>query len=71
MAYALNAVASHPNLAARVREFFNDYKAASARRALYRQTVSELSALSNYDLADIGLSRGQIEEIARQHAFDA
>ncbi len=71
MAHAISAVASHPTLAERVREFFNNYKAASARRALYRQTVSELSALSNHDLSDIGISRGQIEDIARQHAFGA
>ena len=31
----------------------------------YRQTVSELSALSDHVLADIGIGRGQIGEVAR------
>jgi len=71
MAHVLSTVASHPTLAARVHSFIEGYKAASVRRKLYRKTVSELSALSNHDLSDIGISRGQIEDIARKHAFGA
>lgn len=32
----------------------------------YRQTVKELSALSNRELADLGLSRGDIRSVARR-----
>ncbi|MBX3598628.1 MAG: DUF1127 domain-containing protein [Rhizobiaceae bacterium] len=32
----------------------------------YREAVSELSRLSNRDLADIGISRGEIPSIARR-----
>ena len=32
----------------------------------YRDTVDELSRLSNRDLADIGISRGDITDIASQ-----
>jgi len=31
----------------------------------YNRTVSELSALSNRDLADLGISRSDIQRIAR------
>jgi len=32
----------------------------------YRQTVRELAALSNHQLSDLGLTRGQIESVARR-----
>lgn len=41
-------------------------RAAHARRALYRNTVRELNALGDRDLADLGLSRGMIESVARE-----
>ena len=36
----------------------------------YRNTVSELSALSNRDLADLGLSRSMIRGVALEAAYD-
>ncbi len=42
---------------------------ARERRALYLRTVEELSAMSDRDLADINLSRVQIEDIAREAAY--
>ena len=36
-----------------------------ARFAAYQRTVAELSALSNRDLRDLGISRGEIKTIAR------
>ncbi len=35
---------------------------------LYRQTVRELSRLTNRELADLGLTRSEISFIARSHA---
>jgi uncharacterized protein YjiS (DUF1127 family) len=35
----------------------------------YRETVRELSLLSDRELDDLGISRFQIESIARQSAF--
>jgi uncharacterized protein YjiS (DUF1127 family) len=32
----------------------------------YSRTVNELSALSNRELADLGLARGDIQRIARE-----
>ncbi|MGL4727245.1 MAG: DUF1127 domain-containing protein [Bosea sp. (in: a-proteobacteria)] len=35
----------------------------------YRETVRELSRLTNRELNDLGIHRGEIESIARTHAF--
>lgn len=32
----------------------------------YRETVTELSRLSNRDLADLGINRGEIHSVARR-----
>lgn len=40
----------------------------AARNRVYRRTEKELSSLTNRELADIGISRGDISRIARQHA---
>jgi uncharacterized protein YjiS (DUF1127 family) len=47
------------------REFRND----AGRRQLYRKTVNELDGLSDRDLRDIGISRLQIHDIARDAAY--
>ncbi|MEX3316983.1 DUF1127 domain-containing protein [Sulfitobacter sp. PS-8MA] len=39
---------------------------ARARRASYRQTLNELQALSDRELADIGLARCDIRRLARE-----
>ncbi len=47
---------------------------AAHRRAqdrAYRSTVRELSALSSRDLADMGIHRADIHDIARQAAYGA
>lgn len=67
MVYALTSVSSDIGLFGRFRSFLADYKAASFRATQYRKTVAELSALSNHELADIGISRSQIEDIAAAH----
>jgi uncharacterized protein YjiS (DUF1127 family) len=38
------------------------------RRAVYNQTFKELSALSNRELNDIGVSRGDIRFLSLEHA---
>ena len=35
----------------------------------YRETVRELSLLSDRELDDLGIARFQIENVARQNAF--
>ena len=43
-------------------------KAQAARAA--RATIAELSALKDYELNDIGISRGEIRNLAQQHYDD-
>ncbi|WP_420819936.1 DUF1127 domain-containing protein [Ruegeria marisrubri] len=45
-------------------------KTRYTRHRVYRQTVNELSALSNRELADLGLHRSMIRRIAMQAAED-
>lgn len=44
-------------------------RSAITRRALYRRTVRELSALSNRELADLGLNPSIIERVAHESAY--
>lgn len=46
-----------------------DVIARWTRYRLYRETLSELSALSAHDLADIGLNRSQIRGKAYEIAY--
>jgi uncharacterized protein YjiS (DUF1127 family) len=69
MAYITEAHPTSLNLFQRISEFRARVAAASAQRKLYTQTVNELSALSNRDLADLGLSRSMITGIALESAY--
>ncbi|MBU2957575.1 DUF1127 domain-containing protein [Paracoccus sp. C2R09] len=40
-----------------------------ARRAVYKQTVRELNALTNRDLADLGINRSMITRLAHEAAW--
>ena len=40
----------------------------AARRKVYRQTVAELQALSDRDLADFGFHRSEIPRVAKEAA---
>ena len=40
-----------------------------ARRRIYNQTLFELQALSDRDLADLGMHRSTIAEVAREAAY--
>ncbi|WP_102224155.1 DUF1127 domain-containing protein [Acidimangrovimonas sediminis] len=42
--------------------------AALARRRVYRTTLNELRALSDRDLADLGMHRASIRQVALQAA---
>ena len=39
---------------------------AQKRRAVYRRTYSELAALGDRELADLGIARAQIPDIAKE-----
>lgn len=70
MAYAteINSNA-HSGLGNRLTALVAEFRARSARRRIYRQTFRELSALTNRELADLGLSRSEIRRVAYQAAY--
>ncbi len=47
---------------------FNQISSQIRRWARVRNTIRELSQLSDRDLSDLGISRGDIRFIARKHA---
>lgn len=57
------------SLAERFGDALTDTRAAYGRWRLYRRTRDELSTLSDRDLADLGVVRGDIETIARSAAY--
>lgn len=50
---------------------FEILKSRIASRKRYRHTMNELGALSNRELADIGISRSDIQRIAKETAQEA
>lgn len=56
------------DLKASINLFLDALKERVARNAVYRQTVSELSACSDRELADLGFHRSEIRRIAKEAA---
>lgn len=48
---------------------FADLAGRIERYRLYRQTLNELAALNNRDLADLGICRAQIRALAYEVAY--
>ena len=48
--------------------WIEDIRLANARHAAYARTFKELSALTDRELSDIGISRSDIADIARRGA---
>lgn len=69
MAYVNTSRAATLSLADRLPGFIAAAKAAMARRAVYAQTLRELNALSDRELADLGIPRAAIPTVAREAAF--
>ena len=68
MAY-VNSRSSSVGIADRFAAFFKIGKEAVERRRVYVRTVAELTNLCDRDLADLGLTRGNISDIAREAAY--
>ena len=49
-------------------DFLKSWNSYIKRQRRYKQTVKELSALTDYELNDIGIARGDIRSLARQDA---
>jgi len=71
MAYALSNTTTGFSLSGKLNQLSEAWKAASAKRAVFNKTYNELQALSDRDLADIGITRTDIADLARQEAIKA
>ncbi|WP_084863210.1 DUF1127 domain-containing protein [Salibaculum halophilum] len=59
-----------PSLAERVATLREALAHRAAKRKAYRKTYDELSRVSDRDLADMGLHRSMIPDVARQAAAE-
>ncbi|WP_240643486.1 DUF1127 domain-containing protein [Paracoccus siganidrum] len=64
-----NVVAAESGLRGRLLSAIQRMQENRARRAVYRQTVRELNALTARDLNDLGISRSMIPSLAREAAW--
>ncbi len=71
MAHATAILTSHAGIVDRLFAAIDAFKTAQAKRALYRETVRELNALSTRELNDLGIARGEIRYLARTAAYGA
>ena len=68
MAY-VNTRSASPSFSDRIAAFAKAARNALERRRVYNQTLFELNGLSDRDLADLGLARGMISDVAREAAY--
>lgn len=63
---ALDTLSTHDDagVSRRIAHWAAGFPAGWRRRAEYRRTVRELQGLTNRELADIGLTRGEIRQVA-------
>lgn len=59
---------AHFNLLERLADRIAEMRKRHARNSLYRETLAELSALSERELGDLGINPMSIHQIAREAA---
>ncbi len=69
MAYVNTTRASSAGLAERIVGLVATARTGLAKRRMYVQTWRELNALTDRELADLGMHRALITEIAREAAY--
>ena len=69
MAYVNSTRVARNGLADRFSTLTETIRTLLRQRRLYAQAVSELSNLSDRDLADLGISRLSIADVAREAAY--
>lgn len=69
MAYVNTTRVAHGGFADRIQGMVETFRTALARRAIYRQTLRELNALTQRELADLGIHRSMITRLAREAAY--
>ncbi|CUH76252.1 DUF1127 domain-containing protein [Tropicibacter naphthalenivorans] len=71
MAYATDiSINAQGGLAARVAAAIATLRGNMARRKVFKETLRELNALSNRELADLGMGRSEIRRVAYQAAYE-
>ncbi|AJE45386.1 DUF1127 domain-containing protein [Celeribacter indicus] len=68
MAHIAHPAVSGSSPLRRLRALFDGLRHAYARHRAYGQTFRQLDALSDHELADIGVARPEIPSIARRAA---
>lgn len=69
MAFVNTARIAHGGFGDRIAALVEGVKKALAQRAIFKQTVRELSALNNAELADLGINRSMIVSMAYEAAY--
>ena len=69
MAYVTNTSVARRSPADRLAQLKDSVLTAIHQRRVYTRTVAELNALTDRELADLGISRLSIPEIAREAAY--
>lgn len=69
MAYANSTHAAHGGFGDRLGMLVRAVKEAVAQRRVYNQTLRELNALTQRELADLGIHRSSIGRIASEAAY--
>lgn len=69
MAIANATRSTAPGLAERLMTAFTAAKAELRRQRVYRRTLRELNALTERELADLGIHASMIQQIAREAAW--
>lgn len=69
MAYANATRTGEWGFIASLNGLFARFGETRRRYSVYRQTVAELNALNDRDLADLGISRSSITSIATEAAY--
>ena len=69
MAYVSHVGVSRFAQSETTTSLFDFLFAGLGQRAQYRKTLNELSRLSDRELEDIGVMRGDISEIARRNVY--
>jgi uncharacterized protein YjiS (DUF1127 family) len=69
MAYVSSHRAAAPGFLDLIGTAVASVKTALARRAIYVRTMNELHTLSDRELADLGISRYDVRNVALQAAY--